>query len=201
LVWASGCRLRGCCVGVPLSWCVHWAPVLAFRHSLSVTSQSPIRPVLSWRVCWAPVLAFHHSSSITSRSPIRPVPLAPSFHHSRPCCSVGGAVVVVVIVVVVPSLSPSPIPHCSHLRPCCCALVASPWPSLLSSFSSSPRHLLLVLTSSSSYSLSLSLSSVCFRGCDVAGGAYLVRGCCVLPTSLPRHLRSAVSTHDQPHKQ
>ena len=31
-----------------------------------------------------------------------PVPLALSFHHSCPCCSVGGAVVVVVIVIVIP---------------------------------------------------------------------------------------------------
>jgi len=145
LAWVSGCRLCGCCIGIPLSWRVRWAPVLAFCRSLSVASQSPICPVPSWHVCWAPVLAFRHSLSIASQSPIHPVPLAPSFHHSHPCCSVGGAVVVVVIVVVIPSLSPSPIPHRSHLHPHCHALIASPWPSLSSSFLSSPCHLLLIL--------------------------------------------------------
>jgi len=60
LAWASGCRLRGCCIGIPLSWHVHWAPVLAF----------------------------HCSSSVVSWSSVCPVPLAPLFRHSRPCCLV-----------------------------------------------------------------------------------------------------------------
>ena len=145
MAWVSGCRLCGCCIGIPLSWRVRWAPVLAFCRSLSVASQSPICPVPSWHVCWAPVLTFCRSSSITSQCPIRPVPLAPLFCHSCPCCSVGGAVVVVIIVIVIPSLSLAPIPHHSHPRSYCHALVASPWPSLSSSFSLSPHHLLLVL--------------------------------------------------------
>jgi len=109
--------------------------------------------------------------------PFAHVLLALSFCHSRPCCSVGGAVVVVVIVIVISSLSPSPIPHRSHLCPCCHALIASPWPSLSSILFivslSSPHH----SSSSSSYSLLLLvLLFVCFWGCDMAGGAYLVRG-------------------------
>ena len=87
-----------------------------------------------------PSFVIHHVSV-----PRSPCPAGPSFHHSCPCCSVGGAVVVVIIVVVIPSLSPSPIPHHSRLHPRFCALIASPWPSLSSSFLSSPHHLLIIL--------------------------------------------------------
>ena len=98
-MWASGCHLRGCCIGVPSSRCVCWVPVLAFRHSSSITSRSPIRwssPCSHYSVlvihplrglCSAP-----SSCSIPSRNPwpcptgpIIPVPAAPCFHPTSSC--------------------------------------------------------------------------------------------------------------------
>jgi len=153
LAWVSGCHLHGCCVGVPLSWRVHWAPVLAFCHSSSVTSRSPhfscpagpvIPSFLSLLLGWGCCGGGRHCHC-------RPLPVA----VSPPCCCLPYPIIVILALVAVPSL-----PLCGPLcRPPFC-------------------HLLAI--SSSSYSSSSSSSSVCFQGCDVARGAYLVRGCWVV---------------------
>jgi len=146
--------------------------------------------------CWPSVI--HHPSHLgppfaLSRWPCRSVIPVPAAQlgvlwwwsslslSSPPCHHLPYPIVVVFALIAVPSL-PLHGPLC---RPPFCHL----------------------LVSSSSFFLLLPLLVIViivvrlFRGCDMAGGAYLVRGCCVLPMSLPRHLRLAVSTCDQPRKQ
>jgi len=106
LMWALGCHLHGCCIGVPSSWDVHWVPVLACHYSSSIMSQSPVCcPCLlvlpsfqlfspchsspAW-VVLCPILTFHPQllSLALSRWPhhsIIPIPAAPCFHPASSC--------------------------------------------------------------------------------------------------------------------